>query len=279
MPASHTHALCSSIRTLLPALVRVCLHNGLSARAFAELTREAYAEVAKHEFGIGGKHATISRVAILTGMTRKEVQRLLNTKTAKVARGSDEYNRAASVIGGWLKDSKFAGPTGHPRALAFEGRGGSFAELVRRYSGDMPPRAMLDELLRVGAIKRLRDGRVGLLTRGYVPRKGPIQKLGILGGDTADLIETIAHNLYCRDQAPRYQRKVMYDNVPREAAEEFRAIASARCQELLEALDRWLAHHDRDVNPASTGTGRVRLGVGVYYFEDPSARRSVKRAK
>ncbi len=279
MPPSHTDALCSSIRALLPALIRVCLHNGLSAKAFSELTREVYAEVAKDEFGIDGKSATISRVAILTGLTRKEVQRLLNRGEAKSTRANDQYNRAASVIGGWLKDRKFAGPTGHPRALFFEGRGGSFAELVQRYSGDMPPRAMLDELLRVGAIKRLRDGRIGLLTRAYVPRKGPIQKLAILGGDTADLIATIAHNLYCLDRPPRYQRKVMYDNVPLEAAEEFRVIASARGQELLEALDRWLAHRDRDVNPAATGTGRVRLGVGVYYFEDPSARRPAKSAK
>ena len=72
----------------------------------------------------------------------------------------------------------------------------SFSALVKRYSGDIPVRAMLDELVRVGAVKRLRDGRIGLVTRGYIPQKGMDQRLAILGQDTADLIATIDHNLY-----------------------------------------------------------------------------------
>ena len=67
---------------------------------------------------------------------------------------------------------------------------------------------------------------------------------------------------------PRFQRKVMYDNVPVDAAKEFRTLAAAEGQELLEKLDRWLSHRDRDVNPASKGAGRVRVGLGIYHFEE-----------
>jgi hypothetical protein len=66
----------------------------------------------------------------------------------------------------------------------------------------------------------------------------------------------------------RFQRKVMYDNVPLEAMDEFRAIASRHGQELIELLDSWLAQHDRDANPAVSGSGRVRAGVGVFSFEE-----------
>jgi hypothetical protein len=149
-----------------------------------------------------------------------------------------------------------------------EAKGASFTGLVKRYSGDMPARAMLDELLRAGAVKQLKDGRVCLLSRGYVPQKGSAEKLNILGSDTADLIATIDHNLYEKPAKPRIQRKVMYDNVPVEAAKEFQILAAAQSQELLEALDRWLSHRDRDVNPASKGTGRVRVGLGLYHFEE-----------
>ena len=75
--------------------------------------------------------------------------------------------------------------------------------------------------------------------------------------------------MYLKPSKPRFQRKVMYDNVPVEAAKEFHILAAAQGQELLEAIDRWLAHRDRDVNPASKGTGRVRVGLGIYYFEEP----------
>jgi hypothetical protein len=139
---------------------------------------------------------------------------------------------------------------------------------VKRYSGDIPVRAMLDELVRVGAVKRLGDGRIGLVTRGYIPQKGTDQQLAILGQDAADLITTIDYNLHQNPSGPRIQRKVMYDNVPVEAAEAFKTIAHERAQEMLEALDRWLSHRDRDVNPTVKGKGRVRVGLGLYHFEE-----------
>ena len=116
----------------------------------------------------------------------------------------------------------------------------------------------------------MKDGRICLLSRGYIPQNGPVEKLHVLGTDTADLIATIDHNVYLKPSKPRFQRKVMYDNVPVEAAKEFKILASAQGQEFMEAIDRWLAHRDRDVNPASKGTGRVRVGLGIYYFEEPS---------
>ncbi|MDR4470682.1 MAG: DUF6502 family protein, partial [Nitrospira sp.] len=143
-----------------------------------------------------------------------------------------------------------------------------FSALVKSYSGDIPVRALLDELLRVGSVRKLKDGHICLVSRGYVPQKGSAEKLQVLGTDTADLIATIDHNVYQNPSKPRFQRKVMYDNVPSEAAKEFRTLAAAEGQELLERLDRWLAHRDRDINPASKGTGRARVGVGIFHFEE-----------
>jgi len=37
---------------------------------------------------------------------------------------------------------------------------------------------------------------------------------------------------------------------------------------LLEQLDRWMSERDRDVNPRVPGTGRMRAGVGIYYFQE-----------
>ena len=59
----------------------------------------------------------------------------------------------------------------------------------------------------------------------------------------------------------------MYDNLPIEAVEKFRELSAARAQGLTEYLDSWLSQHDRDENSASEGTGRMRAGLGIYYFE------------
>lgn len=253
---------------LLPPLVRILLKNGMAARTFHELVKSAYVAVARDEFGINGKKATISRIAILTGLTRKEVQLLIDTTPERNDRYGDEYNRAARVMTGWLRDPEFGDGKGHPLPLRMLGKRLSFSALVKRYSGDIPVRAMLDELVRVGAVAQLKDGRLGLVVRGYIPQKGLDQKLAILGQDTADLITTIDHNIYVNPSRPRIQRKVMYDNVPIESAQAFRSVAQSRAQEMLEALDRWLSHHDRDANPTAKGKGRIRVGVGVYHFEE-----------
>jgi hypothetical protein len=228
--------------------------------------------VARAEFGIREKPATISRIAILTGLTRKEVQAFLDIPIQREDRYVAEYNRAARVITGWLRDPAFGDGNGHPVPLPMAGKRRSFGALVKRYSGDIPVRAMLDELMRVGTVKRVRDGRLALAVRGYIPQKGMDQRLSILGQDVCDLVSTIDHNLYGDPSRPRIQRKVMYDNVPLEAALAFQAVAQARAQEMLEALDRWLSHRDRDVNPTVKGKGRMRVGLGVYHSKNVSIR-------
>jgi len=261
-------ALSDATLQLLRPLVKILLRNNVSHRTFAELAKLVYVEVANAEFGISGKKQTTSRIAILTGLTRKEVQRLLAQPPDTEPTSAEEYHRASRVITGWVRDPDFGDGKGHPHPLRMDGKRASFSTLVKRYSGDIPVRAMVDELLRVGAVKQLKDGRICLLSRGYIPQKGPVEKLQVLGSDTADLIATIDHNVYQKPTKPRFQRKVMYDNVPVEAAREFQTLAAAQGQELLEAIDRWLAHRDRDVNPASKGTGRMRVGLGIYHFEE-----------
>lgn len=264
----HMQALSAATLRLLRPLVRILLRNNVSHRTFSELAKVAYVEVANAEFGIVGKKQTVSRIAILSGLTRKEVQRLLAQTPDTDSVVEEEYHRASRVITGWVRDPDFGDGKGHPHPLRMEGKRTSFNELVKRYSGDIPVRAMLDELLRVGAVKQLKDGRICLLSRGYIPQKGVVEKLQVLGTDTADLISTIDHNVNQKPSKSRFQRKVMYDNVSVEAAKEFQVLASAQGQELLESIDRWLSHRDRDVNPASKGTGRVRVGLGIYHFEE-----------
>jgi len=41
---------------------------------------------------------------------------------------------------------------------------------------------MLDELIGVGAVRRLRDGRIVLAVRGYVPQRSMDQRLRFWGG-------------------------------------------------------------------------------------------------
>ncbi len=260
-------ALTAAVFRVMRATAQILLRYGVSFQAFSDLAKRAYVESAREDFAIPGRKPTISRIAVLTGLSRKEIQRLTDSETASDAEALERYNRAARVVAGWVRDHDFRDQDGHPRTLPQEGDDLSFAELVRRYSGDIPPRAVLDELLRVGTVERDDSGRIRLLAHAYIPRRSDSDKLAILGIDVSELIDTIDHNLG-DDGPPRFQRKVMYDNLPIEAVEKFRELSAARAQGLIEYLDSWLSQHDRDVNPASEGKGRMRAGLGIYYFEE-----------
>jgi hypothetical protein len=204
---------------------------------------------------------------VLSGLTRKEVQRLLSEGEDEAEEVADRYNRAARVLTGWGRDADFLDRKGKPRILELEGDEG-FAGLVRRYSGDMPPRAVLDELVRVGAVEQRDDSRLQLITHAYVPQKSTVDKLGILGTDVADLITTIDHNLQHGSENPRFQRKVMYHSFPIAALPAFRKLSAQQAQVLLERLDRWLAAHDVETLQESAESPHARVGLGIYYFEE-----------
>ncbi len=229
-----------AVSQLLRPLFRLLLRNGMSYGVFEEIARRNFVDVAFREFSIPGKKASISRTSILSGLSRKEVQRLIGLSMLPEAAALESNNRAARVISGWVRDPDFFDANRQPRALEDKGPA-SFETLVKRHSGDMPTRAVLDELIRVGAVQRRDDGRIELLVRAYVPQKGVNEKLAILGSDVADLIETIDHNLQDGVSNPRFQRKVMYHNMPADLLPAFKNLSSEQAQVLLEKLDRWLS--------------------------------------
>jgi hypothetical protein len=252
---------------MLRPLVRILLDRGVAFDRFADLARQVYVDVAESEFTLPGRKQTVSRISVLTGLTRKEVVRLRESTAPEDTEGAASYNRAARVVTGWIQDHPMEGTASGAAPLPMDGPG-SFAELVRRYSGDMPVRAVLDELVRVDAV-RVRGTEVELVYRHYIPPLGETRKLVYLGEDTSDLISTIGHNLTAAPAEARFQRKVFYDNVPVESMPALRALARDRGERVLDELAREMSRHDRDVNPDVQGSGRMRAVVGIYFAEEP----------
>ncbi len=249
--------------------IRILLRNGVSYKTFSDLAKWVYVDVASKEFGIKGRKQSTSRVSVVTGLSRKEVMRVRKLTRPDDSASAEKYNRAARVIAAWRRANGFLDAEGKPAPLPMTGSGATFSELVKNYSGDIPVRAILDELIHIGAVKQLEDGTVCLLTRAYIPKSSEAGKLHILGTDVGHLISTIDHNLKPDPTGPYFQRKVAYDNLPDEILPEFRKLSAKKSQKLLESLDQLLTQHDRDVTPTVKGTGRNRAGLGIYYFEEP----------
>ena len=269
MENTSSEVLTRAVARILRPLVRLLLRQGVSFNAASDLLKELYVDVATRDFAIAGRKQSVSRISTLTGLTRKEVRRIQAAGGIDLGTVNQQYNRAARVLTGWIREPAFLDARGRPAALPFEGAAPSFADLVRRFSGDIPPRAIADELIRVGAVKRLRDGRLKLVERAYVPEKNVDEKIRILGTDVADLIRTIDHNIY-GPAPPFFQRKVAYDAVPAADLDRVRAALAPLAQGALEAMDRVLAGYDTDPAGGGDEPGRCRAGVGIYYFEETS---------
>lgn len=246
------------------------LRNGVSYGTFADLVKWVYVDVARQEFGIDRRKQSTSRVSIITGLSRKEVTRVQRLPKPDDQDSHERYNRAARVISAWRREADFLDAEGQPAALSLSGGGRSFSELVNRFSGDVPVRALRDELILSGAAEKLKDGRIRLRDRAYIPKTSETDKVHILGTDVSCLISTIDHNLKPDAPQPFFQRKVSYDNLPNEILPRFRKLTEKKAQAFLEKMDQWLAGHDRDMNPDIAGTGRNKAGIGIYYFEEHS---------
>lgn len=257
-------SLQKAVTRVLSPLVRLLLRHGVSHAEFANWSKQAYVDAAARHFGINGKAPSVSRIAIVTGINRKEVKRIRDLP-ADVDTGVAKHNRAVRVVTGWLQDREFLTARGRPRVLAYGDAEESFNRLVRRHGGDVPARAMLDELVRVGTVD-YENGRVTLVRRGYVPHESESALLDLFATSATDLLTTLDHNLSGEER--RLQMSVAYDNVTREGIEAFRVLSAERGLALLRELDTVLRVHDRDVNPDASGVGRYRSGLGLYLIED-----------
>ncbi len=257
-------ALLAAMERLLRPLVRILLRNGIAYGQSAEVLRKVYTDVAYDDFTLPGRKQTVSRVAVLTGLTRKEVKRLHELPPGDLADSHERYNRSIRVITGWLTDAQFLAADGEPAELPLSGATGSFEALVKKHSGDMPPRAVFQALAAAGSVAE-RDGRAVLLRRAYVPGGDPVDKIAILGSDCAELLDTIDHNLVSPRDALHYQRKVSSATLRADQVEAFRELSAARSQALLEELNAWLSQ--REVAEGSDQPGRA-VSLGIYFYRE-----------
>ena len=254
----------NTLRKVLKALVRTLLRNGLAYGEFDQIARKCFVDVAFRDFAPAGKKQTVSNVAILTGLNRKEVKKYLDLDDRQLDNGATQYNRVVRVLGGWVNDPRYQRADGNPRDLDYEGEG-SFSELVRDYSGDMPVAAMHKVLSAAGNVSFLEGRKLRLLSHAYLPSDDPVEKLLILGTDASELIDTIDYNLGAAEADLRFQRKASNPRVAPAAVPDIKQYLRRKGQAFLEEIDLYLSRHETDDESA------MDLSVSVFYHESANA--------
>lgn len=260
----------NTLRNILRALIRTLLRNGMSYGEFDQIARKCFVDAAFEDAPTTGKKQTVSNVAILTGLNRKEVKKMHELDVDKTELNDKQYNRIIRVLGGWINDPIFLRKDGNPRDLEYEGPG-SFSELVKKYSGDMPVAAMQKALSSSSNIQVTEDNQVRLLSHAYLPSDDPVEKLAILGTDTRMLIETIDFNLTEAEETLRFQRKASNPRVAVASIPQIKQFLRRRGQAFLEELDLYLSQHETDDDSTR------ELSIGLFYHESEEEAQEVEK--
>ena len=257
----------AAYRMMLP-LARFLLRFGMTANEFTNLCRSAFVYAAAEEYERAGKKPNHSRIAVKTALTRHQVREYLEHQWQDVRSYEWHRHRTTRVLSGWHQDPEFVDKQGKPLELDFDGDGPSFRALCQRYSGDIGPHAMLDELRDIKAIKETRDGKVRVLTRSYRAERVDEQALMHFADAVHDLVSTLDRNLQTPNKKALFEGVVSTPRLDPKMLPLFRRRVADRGQKFLDMLDEWISREEIPEDEQQTDAQGVRAGVVVYFFEE-----------
>ncbi|MDH4259348.1 MAG: DUF6502 family protein [Gammaproteobacteria bacterium] len=265
MAISQKPTVYRSCRLLLRPVVSLVMKCGMTWKEFADLAKLAFVEVATGEFGIRGRPTNVSRVSILTGISRKEIARQRSLLAATDGTSSAKTNDATRLLSGWHQDSMYLDRKGAPLPLVERGPAPSFEALFQLYGGDTPFQTLLKELKAAGSITEDDVGKLVAMRRYHMPTPLSEENIRLFGSNLFEHARTLERNITGRAEHRRFEGAAADDRVAPADAEEFRRFLNERGQQFLEEIDDWLARHratamDSDSVP-------IRLGVGLYAID------------
>jgi hypothetical protein len=260
-----TQPLLSAVEAMLRPLVRLLIASGVTYPALCDLLRRLYVSVAGADFSQPDRRRTVSQVSVLTGIHRKEVKRLSDLPEAALAGPPPQLALATELVMQWAATPEFTDAEGNPLALPrlHAAAGPSFASLVESVSKDVRPRALLDELLRSGAVTVDGDDRVHLNQAAMIPRAGFDKLAYYFGRNLRDHVMAAASNLL-GERKPFFDRAAFHGTL---RADSVRRIAElverVGSQSLLRVYKEARALAEAD---AGATDANQRITFGAYFL-------------
>lgn len=264
--SSRSAIVLSSALRLLRPLARLLLRNGVGYPAFASAMKRVFLEAAELELQASGKKATDSAMSLLSGVHRRDVRNLGRLAPPE----SDEDDRdqpmsmASQVVARWLVEVDYLDEEGQPRVLSRSSDGASFDALVASISTDVRPRAVLDELVRLGMTEET-AGEVRLLAPGFVPRQGFAEMAQLLQDNLHDHLAAASWNL---DGGHNYLEQSVYvDELSAESVKQLHVAAAKAWRQAFKTVMREAqARYDHDQTHTDAADRVHRARFGSYFY-------------
>ncbi len=259
------------VLALLKPLVRLLLRHGVTYPVFAAALKRVFLSAAHDELSARGMGRTDSAISLLSGVHRRDVRTLTRGELAEAASAPPPaLGLAAQVVARWMFDAAFRAADGSPRPLARTGAGG-FDTLVAGISRDVRPRAVLDELLRLGVVAEHADDTLSLVAGGFAPQQGFDETLWLTAQNLHDHAAAAVANLHGEAPSPGgfLEQAVFVDELGPESIEQLRQASreawQAAFQTVMQTAQQRFDHDAAALPPAER---RHRARFGVYFFSE-----------
>lgn len=261
--------LLAAVRRVMTPVVRLLLHFGITFPVFAELVKRVYVQVADNEFALPGREQTASRLALLTGIHRQDINRLRETLQADadvpIEKGSAAAALSPRLLMAWTQDPRFLDAAGEPALLHRSSAQGepSFEALLQTVSKDIRPRAVLDEWLRLGIVAVTPDGLLKLDSKVFVPSDSLPGKTEVMANILGDHLSAAVHNL-SGTGAPFFDRRVRVEGLTPEAMAALRSLVKERGAQFLQELNTEAGRLAAGDAPGPTH----RMTIGLFEYQE-----------
>jgi hypothetical protein len=255
------------VDVLIP-LCRLMIRSELGAGELVRAAKLSFVRAAASEVMPGNSRLNVSHLAVVTGLTRKEVSSLLGkgSKATGVRKPAMEQ-RALRVLRGWRVDPLFHSPMGRPARLSLRGDRRAFPQLVKTYAGDVTPIAVLKELQRLKLIAI--DGeKVCLRTSRMRTSAEASLQLAELARVLTDFASTASRTGSKQDPPGFFGLRESLVSTE-EQASLFHRTYSRRAALMLESIEQWAANQrNARPRPRVERAKKRRIGLGIYLISD-----------
>ena len=259
-----TLALDRVLRVLQP-LVRLLLRSGVTYPVFAAALKRVFLAAAQQELAGRQMAATDSAVSLLSGVHRRDVRNLSRGDSAAKASPPAPLGMAAQVVARWMNDASYQDAKGGTRALPKAGDA-SFDTLVASVSRDVRPKAVLDELLRLGVVQDTADGVV-LEGSGFAPRQGFEEMSWLMAQNLQDHAAAAVANLH--DEGNFLEQAVFVDELTAESATRLQQVSVLAWKAAFKTvMQEAQTRFDSDASTAAPEARQHRARFGVYFYSE-----------
>lgn len=271
---TNADALLEESVAMLAPLVRLLVASGVTYPQFTVALKTSFLRAAHAELESGSKKVTDSAVSLLSGVHRKDVRAL--TSDGVLSRRFDRMQSLPDeIFTRWTNDPNYLDADGLPRVLPMRGRTPgepSFEQLTQSVSRDFHPRAILDELIRLG-LADLQADTVRLRMYTYVPQEDFDKTLRYVRSNIADHLAAASQNLRSVQKGlhgPFLEQSLYADELSAESVMELHRLARRIWESALRrmfALANERANIDEEGAP---GSQAMRLRFGTFFYSEPS---------